>query len=54
MCRLDMMLREREAAEFAVESDCYGVWRSQRTGEDCGRVGAGTTHNMDYPPTRWP
>ena len=36
----NMMMREREAAQGAVDSGSYGVWRSMRTNEDCGRVGA--------------
>ena len=35
----NMMMREREAAQGAVASGSYGVWRSTRTNEDCGRIG---------------
>jgi hypothetical protein len=36
----DMMRREREAALGAMASGDYGVWRSMKTNEDCGRIGA--------------
>lgn len=34
------MGRERDAALAAMCSGVYGVWRSTRTGDDCGRIGA--------------
>ena len=54
----DMMDRERQAAEAAVASGTYGVWRSQRTNEDCGRIGAASrcfcgapfSHHRTVPP----
>ena len=36
----DMMRREREAAQGALASGVYGVWRSTKTNDDCGRIGA--------------
>ena len=36
----DMMRREREAAQGAMASGIYGVWRSTTTNNDCGRIGA--------------
>jgi hypothetical protein len=35
----EMMHREREAADYAVATGLYGVWRSRKTNEDCGRIG---------------
>ena len=37
---LEMMGRERDAALHAMSSGVYGIWRSTRSGEDCGRIGA--------------